>query len=51
MKEVENVLKNGNLALKNVDEIYLVGGATRVPLVRTRLEQIFTKDKIVKSYT
>jgi Fe-S protein assembly chaperone HscA len=34
-------LKDAGLAAKDLDEVVLVGGSTRVPLVRRRVEEIF----------
>jgi molecular chaperone DnaK (HSP70) len=36
-------LESANLASSQVDEILLVGGATRTPLIRRRLEEVFGK--------
>ncbi|MFK7740895.1 MAG: molecular chaperone DnaK [Planctomycetota bacterium] len=40
---VKSAVKDAGLKLKEVDDIVLVGGSTRVPLVRARLEQLIGK--------
>lgn len=37
------VLKDAKLKIEQIDEIVLVGGSTRIPLVRERLTQFFSK--------
>jgi molecular chaperone DnaK (HSP70) len=40
---VQRAIKDAGLRLDQVDDIVLVGGSTRVPLVRARLEQLIGK--------
>ena len=40
---VENALKDASLSIKDVDEVILVGGSTRIPAVRAAVEEYFGK--------
>jgi molecular chaperone DnaK len=39
----EQALKDANLQIKDIDEVILVGGMTRMPLVQKRVEEFFGK--------
>ena len=41
---VKNALKDANLGANELDEIILVGGSTRIPLVRKTVEEFFGKE-------
>jgi len=41
MKPVEKVLKDGDLTKKDVDEIVLVGGSTRIPKIQQLVKEFF----------
>ena len=41
LKPVEDVLKSGCLQIEDIDEIILVGGATRMPSIRNNLKLFF----------
>ena len=41
---VKNALKDANMAPGDIDEIILVGGSTRIPAVRSAVEELFGKD-------
>lgn len=43
IKPCESCLKDANLDKKNIDEVLLVGGMTRVPKVQTLVENLFGK--------
>lgn len=43
IKHCEEAMSNARLTPDDIDEVVLVGGSTRVPLVRARLEQTFGK--------
>jgi heat shock protein 5 len=43
LKPVEQVLKDAKKSKKDIDDIVLVGGSTRIPKVRTMLEEYFGK--------
>jgi len=43
MKPVELALKDANLKTSDIDEVLLVGGSTRIPAVRERVEKYFGK--------
>lgn len=43
MKPVKSALKDAGLSNKDINEIILVGGSTRIPLVRQTLESFFEK--------
>ena len=40
----EQALRDANLTAKDIDEVILVGGSTRVPLVQALVKEIFGKD-------
>jgi len=40
---VENALKDAGLNASNIDEVILVGGSTRIPVVRNAVEKFFGK--------
>ena len=44
MKPVEEALKDAGLGVKEIDEVILVGGMTRVPMVTQRVKEFFGKD-------
>ncbi|KAH8887697.1 glucose-regulated protein [Thozetella sp. PMI_491] len=43
LKPVEQVLKDAKVDKKEVDDIVLVGGSTRIPKVQAMIEEFFTK--------
>ena len=43
MEPVRNALKDASLDKSDIDEILLVGGSTRIPLVRSTVEKFFEK--------
>jgi molecular chaperone DnaK len=45
----EDALKNANLSKNEIDEIILVGGSTRIPLIQSQLEKYFNGKKVNKS--
>ena len=44
IKTVESVLKDAGLSKSDVDEIVMVGGSTRVPLVQEEMKKFFNKE-------
>jgi molecular chaperone DnaK len=44
IKTVENVLKDAGLSKSDINEIVMVGGSTRVPLVQEEMKKFFGKD-------
>ena len=44
MKPVQKVMEDADMQKKDVDEIVLVGGSTRIPKVQTLLKDYFRKD-------
>lgn len=44
MKPVQNALKDAGLQKESIDEILLVGGSTRIPVVRETVEKFFGKE-------
>lgn len=44
MKPVENALKDAKISAKDIDEIVLVGGMTRMPRVQEEVKKFFGKD-------
>lgn len=49
VKCCEDALKNANLSKNEIDEIILVGGSTRIPLIQDQLEKFFNGKKVNKS--
>ena len=43
-KPVETALKDAKLSPKDIDEVVLVGGSTRVPMVQQMVKEVFGKD-------
>ena len=43
MKPVKNALKDAGISVDQIDEVLLVGGSTRIPLVRETVEKFFGK--------
>ena len=43
MKPVKNALKDAGVSKESIDEILLVGGSTRIPVVRKTVEDFFEK--------
>lgn len=41
---VQNALKDANLTMKDIDEVLLVGGMTRMPSVQEKVKELFGKD-------
>jgi len=39
LKPIDNCLRDSNLTKDKIDEIVLVGGSTRIPLVQKRLTE------------
>jgi L1 cell adhesion molecule like protein len=46
---VKNVLKDAKVTNKDIDEIVLVGGSTRIPKIQTMLSDLFEKKELCKS--
>lgn len=44
IQRLEETLKETNLTFKDINEIILVGGTTRIPLIQQKLKEIFGKD-------
>ena len=44
IKTVENVLKDAGLSKSDINEIVMVGGSTRIPLVQEEMKKFFGKD-------
>lgn len=44
MKPVEQVLKDADLSVDDIDEVVLVGGSTRIPKIQAMLKEYFGKD-------
>lgn len=44
MKPVQDALKDAGLEAKDIDEVILVGGMTRAPIITERVKQFFGKD-------
>ena len=42
-KHIRNAMKDAQLKKENIDEIVLVGGSTKIPLIRHELEEFFQK--------
>lgn len=40
----ENVLKDGKMSLDRIQEVILVGGSTRIPLVQQKVREFFNKE-------
>ncbi|CAI2170550.1 7047_t:CDS:2 [Funneliformis geosporum] len=49
IKPVDNVLKDANIEKKDVQDIVLVGGSTRIPKVQQLLEEFFNGKKASKN--
>ena len=49
VKPIKKLLKRAGVKKKNVDEIVLVGGSTRIPLVRQKLEEYFGGKQLNRS--
>merc|ERR550514_1880314 len=49
MEPVERVLRDAKISKKEVDEIVLVGGSTRIPKVQTMLSEFFNGKQPCKS--
>jgi L1 cell adhesion molecule like protein len=48
-KPVKTVLKDAGLEPERIDEIVLVGGSTRIPIIQSRLSQMFGNKRLNKS--
>ncbi len=44
IKTVEGVLKDAGLSKSDINEIVMVGGSTRIPLVQEEMKKFFGKD-------
>lgn len=44
LEPVQNALKDASSTVEDIDEILLVGGSTRIPLVRQAVEKLFGKN-------
>jgi molecular chaperone DnaK len=44
VKPCENALKDAGLSKKDIDEVVLVGGMTRMPAVQAKVKELFGKD-------
>ncbi|KAL7611736.1 hypothetical protein Lser_V15G05169 [Lactuca serriola] len=49
IKHVENCLKDGNVHKKDVDDVVIVGGSTRIPKVQQMLMEFFDSKPLCKS--
>merc|ERR1711959_860395 len=49
MEPVEKVLRDAKVSKKDVDEMVLVGGSTRIPKVQTMLQEFFNGKELNKS--
>lgn len=49
IKHVENCLRNGNMHTKDVDDVVIVGGSTRIPKVQQMLMEFFDSKPLCKS--
>ena len=43
MNPVKNALKDASLSTKDIDEVILVGGSTRIPIIQQEVEKFFGK--------
>ncbi|KAJ9543517.1 hypothetical protein OSB04_023224 [Centaurea solstitialis] len=48
IKKVESCLKDANMDKKNVDEVVLVGGSTRIPRIQELLQKFFNRNNLSK---
>jgi molecular chaperone DnaK len=46
---IENVLKDSKLTYKDIDEVIMVGGSTRIPLLQKTVSEMFNSKKLNKS--
>ncbi|KAL7611735.1 hypothetical protein Lser_V15G05168 [Lactuca serriola] len=49
IEHVENCLRDGNMEKKDIDDVVLVGGSTRIPKVQQMLMQFFESKPLCKS--
>lgn len=45
MQPVDNVLKDAKMTSEDISQIVLVGGSTRMPIIQTKLQQMFGANK------
>lgn len=45
LRIVSSVLKEAEVAVEDVDEVILVGGSTRIPVLRSKISELF-HDKV-----
>ncbi len=44
LEPCQNAIKDAGLSINEIDEVLLVGGSTRIPLVQEKIKQVFGKD-------
>jgi len=49
MKPVEKVIQDGNISKKEINEIVLVGGSTRIPKIQSLLSDMFNGKELCKN--
>ena len=45
---VKDVLKESNISIKNIDDIFLVGGSSRIPKIQDLLRNIFQENSVFR---
>ena len=48
MKPVKNALSDAGLSTDEIDEVILVGGSTRIPVIQEEVEKILWKESLRK---
>ena len=46
LKPIDKILKEASVSIENIDEVLLVGGSTRIPLVRKLVRDYFDNPEI-----
>ena len=46
---MEEALKDANLTIKDIDDVILVGGSTRIPKIQEMVKQFFDRNELCKS--
>ena len=49
MEPVAKALKDAGLSVSDIDEVILVGGSTRIPVIQEQVEKFFGKKTIKRS--
>ena len=47
--EVHKAIDDAGMTVENINEVFLVGGSSRIPLVREKLIKIFSEEKLARS--